>query len=59
MNKYFVVFLILLKQPSVGIMTNMPKDMWPRIDWDAEEKERAWETFKEKIQLYFTVAKVP
>ena len=34
----------------------IPQEMLPRMDWHAEDKAAAWDFFKRRMKLYYTVA---
>ena len=38
------------------MMGNIPLDMLPRMDWNAEDKLAAWTFYRERLEQYFMIA---
>ena len=41
------------------MVTHIPSDMLPRMDWNAEDKLAAWTFFRERLEQYFIIVSTP
>lgn len=40
------------------MMTGIPRDKYLSINWNVDDKEKAWEKFKERMEFHFVVFRV-
>ena len=41
------------------MVSHIPSDMLPRMDWNAEDKLAAWSFYMERLEQYFMIASTP
>ena len=38
------------------MVIHIPVDMFPRMDWNTEDKQAAWTFYRERLEQYFVIA---
>ena len=41
------------------MVIHIPPDMFPRMDWNAEDKQAAWAFYRDRLEQYFVIAGTP
>ena len=49
----------LYYEEAIRMVANMPADMLPHMDWNAEDRLAAWTFYKERLEQYFMIAHTP